>query len=64
MVEESAGTKMYETKRCFAQKTIEKKEAKVNEMTTVSKNLMEQNKYLVWPILSYTKIYNKDELNI
>lgn len=36
MVEESAGTKMYENKRSLAQKTMDKKDAKVQEITTVS----------------------------
>lgn len=35
MVEEAAGTRMYEVKRQAAQKTIEKKEAKLLELKTV-----------------------------
>jgi structural maintenance of chromosome 2 len=35
MVEEAAGTRMYETKRQAAIKTIEKKQAKVDELNTV-----------------------------
>uniref|UniRef100_A0A6G1RN33 Structural maintenance of chromosomes protein n=1 Tax=Hypotaenidia okinawae TaxID=2861861 RepID=A0A6G1RN33_9GRUI len=35
MVEEAAGTKMYESKRNAVQKTIEKKEAKLKEIKTV-----------------------------
>ena len=35
MVEEAAGTRMYETKRVAALKTIEKKQAKVNELESV-----------------------------
>lgn len=35
MVEEAAGTRMYETKRQAAQKTIEKKEAKLVELEKV-----------------------------
>lgn len=36
MIEEAAGTKMYENKRTSAQKTIEKKEGKLQEIDTVS----------------------------
>lgn len=35
MVEEAAGTRMYEVKRLAAQKTIEKKDAKLLEIRTV-----------------------------
>lgn len=35
MIEEAAGTRMYECKKLSAQKTIEKKEAKLNEIHTV-----------------------------
>lgn len=35
MVEEAAGTRMYEVKRQAAQKTIEKKEAKMADLKTV-----------------------------
>ncbi|KAM6230101.1 structural maintenance of chromosomes protein 2 [Porphyrio hochstetteri] len=35
MVEESAGTRMYESKRTSVQKTIEKKEAKLKEIQTI-----------------------------
>lgn len=35
MVEEAAGTRMYETKRVAALKTIEKKQAKVDEITSI-----------------------------
>ena len=36
MIEEAAGTRLYETKREAAQKTIEKKDAKLREMDSVS----------------------------
>ena len=36
MIEEAAGTKLYESKRESAQKTIEKKDAKLQEIETVS----------------------------
>ena len=36
MIEEAAGTRLYETKREAAQKTIEKKDAKLREMDAVS----------------------------
>lgn len=35
MIEEAAGTRMYECKKIGAQKTIEKKEAKLKEIQTV-----------------------------
>ncbi|XP_056136927.1 structural maintenance of chromosomes protein 2 [Lampris incognitus] len=35
MIEEAAGTRMYECKKITAQKTIEKKEAKLNEIQTI-----------------------------
>ena len=36
MIEEAAGTRMYESKRISAQKTIEKKASKLKEINTVS----------------------------
>lgn len=38
MVEEAAGTRMYETKRQAAQKTIEKKDSKLQELDAVFKD--------------------------
>ena len=35
MIEEAAGTRMYESKRAAAQKTIEKKDSKLKEIETV-----------------------------
>lgn len=35
MIEEAAGTRMYECKKISAQKTIEKKDAKLKEIQTV-----------------------------
>lgn len=35
MIEEAAGTRMYECKKIGAQKTIEKKDAKLKEIQTV-----------------------------
>lgn len=35
MIEEAAGTRMYESKKLSAQKTIEKKESKLKEIETV-----------------------------
>lgn len=37
MVEEAAGTRMYEAKKQAAQKTIEKKDAKLRELNDVRK---------------------------
>lgn len=37
MIEEAAGTRMYEYKKIAAQKTIEKKEAKLKEIKMVIK---------------------------
>lgn len=39
MIEEAAGTRMYECKKISAQKTIEKKEAKLKEIQTVRLHL-------------------------
>ena len=39
MIEEAAGTRLYESKKESAQKTIEKKDAKLKEIDTVSANL-------------------------
>ena len=36
MIEEAAGTRMYESKRLSAQKTIDKKAIKLTEIDTVS----------------------------
>ena len=36
MIEEAAGTRMYENKKQGAQKTIEKKDSKLKEMNDVS----------------------------
>ena len=36
MIEEAAGTRMYESKKVSAQKTIEKKDAKLKEIEVVS----------------------------
>ena len=36
MIEEAAGTRMYESKKQTAQKTIEKKDAKLKEINDVS----------------------------
>lgn len=35
MIEEAAGTRMYESKKIAAQKTIEKKESKLKNIQTV-----------------------------
>ena len=36
MIEEAAGTRMYESKRTSAQRTIEKKDSKLREIEVVS----------------------------
>ena len=36
MIEEAAGTRLYESKKEMAQKTIEKKDARLKEIDTVS----------------------------
>lgn len=43
MVEEAAGTSMYETKRDQTNKLIEKKDAKLNEMDAVSEVFQTNN---------------------
>ena len=37
MIEEAAGTRMYESKKLSAQRTIEKKDSKLQEIETVRK---------------------------
>ena len=37
MIEEAAGTRMYESKKQSAQRTIEKKDSKLQEIETVRK---------------------------
>ena len=39
MIEEAAGTRMYESKKQSAQRTIEKKDSKLQEIETVSDQL-------------------------
>lgn len=40
MIEEAAGTRMYESKKQSAQRTIEKKDSKLQEIETVSKPII------------------------
>ena len=40
MIEEAAGTKLYESKRESARKTIEKKDAKLKEMDSVISQIL------------------------
>lgn len=40
MIEEAAGTRMYETKKQQAEKTIEKKDAKLKELNDVSSYIL------------------------
>ena len=40
MIEEAAGTRLYESKKEAAQRTIEKKDAKLKEIDTVSSDTM------------------------
>lgn len=48
MLEEAAGTRMYESKRAAAQKTIEKKDSKLKEIDAVSvqKNFSTMQRFL------------------
>ncbi|MPC90439.1 Structural maintenance of chromosomes protein 2 [Portunus trituberculatus] len=50
MIEEAAGTRMYEAKKQQAERTIEKKDAKLLEMNTVSG---EANRCIVFVQLNY-----------
>lgn len=43
MIEEAAGTRLYESKKEAAQKTIEKKDAKMKEIDSVSLNNVFRN---------------------
>lgn len=45
MIEEAAGTRMYENKRTSAQKTIEKKDAKLKEIESVSTAALSLNSF-------------------
>jgi structural maintenance of chromosome 2 len=58
MIEEAAGTRMYECKKQQAQKTIEKKDAKLNELNTVLlfQNILTVVKYLC--LVHYTEYIN------
>lgn len=40
MIEEAAGTRMYESKKLSAQRTIEKKDSKLQEIETVRKQIL------------------------
>lgn len=46
MIEEAAGTRMYEAKKQQAQKTIEKKDAKLKEINDV--------RHMFWRIMEFT----------
>lgn len=48
MIEEAAGTRMYESKKQSAQRTIEKKDSKLQEIETVRSSF----KFVFW--LQYT----------
>ena len=56
MVEEAAGTKLYESKKESAQKTIEKKDAKLREMDNVSNRAKTKGKTLLVNKTSMSKI--------
>lgn len=51
MVEEAAGTRMYEAKKQAAQKTIEKKDAKLRELNDV--------RFLTYSLNNYALLMNK-----
>lgn len=55
MIEEAAGTRMYECKKISAQKTIEKKEAKLKEIQTVCSNVT----FNVFPVCTLFTSSNK-----
>jgi len=50
MIEEAAGTRMYESKKQSAQRTIEKKDSKLQEIETVRKvdGYLTQSLYRSW----------------
>jgi structural maintenance of chromosome 2 len=54
MIEEAAGTSMYETKRDLALKNIEKKESKLSELNNVSAQTITKTTFvsIVFPISS------------
>lgn len=47
MIEEAAGTRMYESKRASAQRTIEKKDSKLKEIEVVSKTTFRKDKLII-----------------
>lgn len=57
MIEEAAGTRMYECKKISAQKTIEKKDAKLKEIQTVC-----TFKYSF--LFKWAKIWNDRQFNL
>ena len=53
MIEEAAGTRMYESKRLSAQKTIDKKAIKLTEIDTVSCMLYISSDHTIIIIIRY-----------
>lgn len=62
MIEETAGTRMYEQKRQMAQKTIEKKDAKYRELHTVSSHSL--NVHTIHAKRFLTDIYRRNQSEI
>lgn len=60
MIEEAAGTRMYEVKKQAAQRTIEKKDLKLSELNTVSKDIENGvSGAWLWTWLYFRRFYKK-----
>lgn len=57
MIEEAAGTRLYESKKEAAQRTIEKKDAKLREIDMVHNDWFETVCWLVVYWFSHAKIW-------
>lgn len=57
MIEEAAGTRMYECKKTAAHKTIEKKEAKLKEIQTVPIIFLQLMCFIFW-LLGLVPVFN------
>lgn len=57
MIEEAAGTRMYESKKQSAQRTIEKKDSKLQEIETVRKVNIIIDTYGMFEVLSREAVW-------
>ena len=59
MIEEAAGTRMYESKRTSAQRTIEKKDSKLREIEVVRSLLKLKAEALVGGLCSTSETHDR-----